>query len=211
MAELLQVGMAKKKLPKRWVENGPLAPWMVRYTQWLAAYPGAELTGTHEDYRSRYPTGDERAARASEYSGRVVQRQLVALLEKRKDLREYFDKLRTDAVYHAKELARNQVARNFRAREMALDKALDLQPDGKLGPEADVRAVETFTRPFVELAFPKKTEGDKAPQRVVINLIGMPAEQKKMLLSGVTEPEEDDTIDYEIIENEKLLTDGEDD
>lgn len=193
--------MAPKKPTRRWVESGPLAPWMVRYCQWLATYPGAELTGGKDDYRSRYPTGEERAAAASKFSGRMVQRQLISLLEKRSDVREYFAKLLADATFHAKERAKTDLGRNLDLREKGLDMAMEAK---------DHRAIETYTRPYVEAGIGKKVDHGEQAQRVVINLIGMPQEQKKLLLSGVTEPEELDEIEWEVVEREKKAEEDDD-
>lgn len=191
--------MANRR-PKRWVETGPLMPWMTRYAQWLCSHPAAEMSGNATDFRHRYPTGDERAARASEYAGRPVQRQLIVLLEKRKDLREYFEKLRSDTQVYAKELAKNQIGRNFELREKGLEMAAE---------SGDHKAIEHYTRPFLEHAFPKKQEVGQGPQRVVINMIGMTPEQKKLLTAGVTEPEEPDEVEWEYIETEKVQEEDE--
>ena len=58
---------------------------------------------------------------------------------------------------------------------------------------------------------PKKADGEKQQTRVTINLIGASQERKNLWLKGVTEPEEPDEIEYEIVENPKQLTDGDDD
>src|SRR4051812_12965200 len=96
---------------------------MVRYCQWLAQTPGAELAGGGDGDRTPHPKSGGRGARASEYSGRRVQRQLIVFLERRPDVREYFEKLQTDLQFHAKERAQSQVAKNFEARDEALAQA----------------------------------------------------------------------------------------
>jgi hypothetical protein len=206
--------MARKKASKRWVETGPMAPWMRLYVQWLVSQPGAELSGSRGSYRSRYPTAAERAARASFLAKRVVQGELVRLLERRKDVREYFEKVGSDVDYHTKELAKQEVAENFEIRRAGLHKAAGrtVAEDGTVSYDvADLKAIEHYTRPFVERGIGKKVEHDqdKAP-RVVINLLGAPEASKRLWLAAVSdEPEE--TLDYEVIPNEKLLTDGDDD
>lgn len=200
--------MAEKR-GKRWFESGPLPRWMRLYALWLTDQ-GGELTGTRAEYRGRYPTGEERAAKATGLCGRPIRRQSIPVMEKREDFREYFDRLQTDSRFLAQELARQQVTKNFKAREKALQKALDEQPDGTVGENADVRAVESFTRPYLEHAMPKqKLEKEEQAPRIVINLVGASPEQKR-LIAMTQEEMEADVIDYEIIENDKLLTDGED-
>ena len=193
-------GMAKKP-SKRWVSSGPLPRWMRLYALWLTG-KGGELSGTREDYRGRYPTGLERAKQASELSGRPVQARLVAVFEKRKDLREYFELLQGDSAFLAKELVRQRITKNFEARDQGLDMALQA---------SDHKSIEHYTRVFVEHGMPKKADGEKQQTRVTINLIGASEERKNLWLKGVTEPEEPDEIEYEIVENPKQLTDGEDD
>jgi hypothetical protein len=203
--------MARKKTSKRWIETGPLCAWMRLYGQWLAGQPGAELTGSKGDYRSRYPTSDVRAARASFFATRPVQVELVRMLEKRKDFREYFEKVRDDVDFHTKELARQQVAENFEAREAGLRKASGRKVDEKTGEITydvqDAKAVEHYTRVFVERGIGKKVDHEKnSAPRIVINLIGASEERKKLWLEDTI-----DEVEFEVIENPKLLTDGDDD
>jgi hypothetical protein len=203
--------MARKK-PKRWVEVGPMMPWMRAYARWLAGSPTAEMAGTKEDHRSRYPMLEVRAARASEYAGRPVQTQLITLLEKRKDLREYFEKIREDVDYHTKELAKQEVAENFEIRRAGLHKAAGrVEVDGVVTYDVqDLKAIEHYTRPFIERGIGKKVdhERESAP-RVVINLIGARPEDKRLVLQALADETPED-VDYEVIANPKLLGDGED-
>jgi hypothetical protein len=176
-----------------------MVPWMRGYAKWLASHPGAELTGTGDGYRARHPTSVERVARATEYAGRAVQVELVRILEKRADFREYFQKLLEDTVFHAKELARDQIARNFEIRDLGLTMAAE---------KGDHKAIEHYTRPFVEHGFPKKAPDEERTQRVTINLIGASPEQQKRIL-GAMAGEPPDEIEWELIPNEqKLLGDG---
>jgi hypothetical protein len=190
----------KRKRTKRWVEGGPLPRWMRLYALWLTGR-GGELSGTKEEYRGRFPTSDERSGRATELAGRPVLPQLVALLEKRKDFKEYFELLQADSTFLAKELVRQRIPKNFEARDRGLDLALRAE---------DHKSIEHYTRVFVEHGMPKKVEGEQQATRYTINLFGATPEQKKMLLSGITEPEEPDEVEFEVIESEKI-DNGEDD
>jgi hypothetical protein len=189
-----------------------MAPWMRLYVQWLVSQPGAELTKGAGSYRSRYPTAVERAARASFFAKRPVQDDLVRLLERRKDIRDYFDKVGSDVDYHTKELAKQEVAENFEIRRAGLHKAAGrVEKDGVVSYDVvDLKAIEHYTRPFVERGIGKKVDHDAPVAKYTINLFGVPAEQKRLLLSGVTEPEELDEVEYEVIESEKI-TEGDDD
>jgi hypothetical protein len=171
------------------------------YALWLTG-KGGELAGSREDYRGRYPTGQERSAKASELAGRAVQARLVAVFEKRKDMREYYDQLQGDSQFLAKEMVRQRIVKNFEARDQGLDMAL---------AEKDHKSIEHYTRPAFEHGMPKKSEGERQAPRVVINLLGASEERKKMWLGAVSDKEEMDDVDFEVIENQKLLGDGEDD
>jgi hypothetical protein len=174
---------------------------MIRYAQWLAGHPGAELAGSADDYRNRFPKGVERSARASEYAGRPIQRQLIGLLEKRPDLRSYFERLQADLQFHAKERAQSQLAKNFEARDQALDMAVEAR---------DYRAIGSLSDPWVQHGMPKiKADADRGAQKIVINMIGMTPEQKKLLTAGIIEPEEPDEIEWEVIETEKTAEEDE--
>ena len=195
-----------------------MQPWMERYALWLASEPEAELARPKGEGGKRghaVPVA-ERIIKARAFSGRPMDKDKIRLLEQRPDVREFFEKVRTDAQFHAKELATRLIAQKFEARELGLQKALDKQIDpvtGKAfaGPEADVKAIEHYTRPAWELAFPKKAnEGAVPPPRIIINLAGMSDERKKLWLSGITEPEEPDDVEWEIIASPKD-TDGDND
>jgi hypothetical protein len=189
-----------KPVPKRWVEKGPLAVWMTEYVQWLISQPGAELTGSKGAYRARHPLVTERAAMASKCSGRRVQVPLIPLLERRQDLRDYYERLRADTQFHSKELARGQIAENFQARAEGLQMAREAK---------DYSQIRHYTEPFVAHALPKmKVERQESAPRIVIQ-IGS-AEAKKMIDKALSEEEEPQEVEYEIIET-KLLEDGEDD
>jgi hypothetical protein len=71
----------------------------------------------------------------------------------------------------------------------------------------DIKALEHYTRVFVERGIGKKVEHDKdRSPRIVINLIGASEERKKLWLEDTI-----DEVEFEVIENDKLLTDGDDD
>jgi hypothetical protein len=185
---------------------------MDRYIQWLVGQPGAELTGTKQEYRSRHPTITVRAAKASYFATRPVQPELVRLLEKRKDVREYFEKVRTDVDFHTRELAKQQVTENFEIRQAGLHAAAGREVDPGTGEVTykvvDLKAIEHYTRPFIERGIGKKVEHDKDRRpTIVINLLGASEERKKLWLE-----DEIEEIEYEVVEkDQKLLGDGDDD
>ena len=189
------------KTSKRWVETGPLAPWMQLYAQWLAGEPGAELAGERggEGYRARHPTNPVRASKASFFAKRVVQTELVRKLEKRADFRDYFEKLRADTAFHAKELAREQIAANFEARANGLHWAVQAR---------DIGQIEKYTRPYVDHAFPKKVDHDRLEMpRVIIQVGGK--EAKRLIAEALADDQKAiPEVEYEVIET-KRLTEGE--
>jgi hypothetical protein len=188
---------------------------MFLYARWLAAIPGAELSkpagnGPRGSYK---PSNAERVAAATKFAHRRVDHERVTLLERRGEFRDYHAKLLADAAFHAKELANQDIVENFEIRRAGLRKAAGrkVREDGSVVYEVeDAKAIEHYTRPFLELAFPKKKDGDAPVAKYTINLFGVPAEHKRLLLSGVTEPEELDEVEYEVIESEKI-TEGDDD
>lgn len=199
-----------------WIERGKLAPWMNAYALWLAKQPQAELSRLKGEGGSRchQPTSVERIAAASKFAARRIDREKITLLERRDDFRTYFEQLRADHQFFAQEQMRDDITENIDARRHGLRKAADRKEDDKgvvtFGDDVDHRAIERYTNWVPQIAFPKKIEKAPAPQRFTINLFGMPAEQKKLLLKAVTE-EEPEALEYEIIPNDKILTDGRDD
>lgn len=191
--------MPRRKTSKRWVEHGPRCQWMESYIQWLAGEPGAELTGTDTKYRSRYPTSDERAAKASFFAKRPIQRQLIVLLERRPDIRDYFDKVRGDTQFHARELAKAQIARNFELREKGLELAYQM---------GDHKSVEHYTRPYVDHGMPKKVNDAPQAPRVIIQ-IGSSDAQK--LIGRVLKEDAPQEIEYEVLDVKQLGPGEEDD
>lgn len=181
-----------------WIQRGPIAPWMEKYCIWLAQQPEAVLSRALRPgeraipYRGR-PYTQERTAAASRMACRKIRKEMIQELERRPDFVEMFDKFRADASYLAKRLGVQQIVTNFEARE----EGLELARAGK-----DVKAIETYTRPFVELAFPKKVDGAEQAPRVVIHLNSGDAKQ---LLLGQTQPllasggEEALDVEYEVI------------
>lgn len=176
-----------------------MVPWMQLYGQWLAGEPGAELAGIREKggYRARHPTQLIRANRASYFARRVVQPELVRLLEKRADFRDYFEKLRADTAFHAKELAKEAITRNFEVRSQGLE----LAAEGK-----DIRMMEMYTRPYLEHAFPKQKNESVEMPRVIIQIGSK--EAQRLIASALAPDEELPEVEYEVIET-KRLTDGE--
>ena len=198
----------------RWIEQGPLTPWMYAYAQWLVGENG-ELSAEKGSYRARHPTGEVRSVKASSLAGRKVPRQHVARLEKRQDFRAYFQKLQQDAAFLAKELARQQIAANLEARAVALERASGRlkMPDGTVKYlEMDIGEVRQLTAPFVELAFPKKEQAAEQRQVIVLQIGGEARKLIEEAVAGAIEgPREAvEGEDYEVIER-KQLTDGEED
>jgi hypothetical protein len=196
-----------KKIPTRWMQMGPLSPWMMSYCQWLVGYPGAELSKKGV-YRSRLPSGLERQAKMEALTHRSIRPEYVAHFEKRADVAEYFDKLRADAAFHARELAKDQVAANLEARAVALERASGrvVMPDGTVKyAEMNLSEVRQLTAPYLDLAFPKVEKGGEKAPRIVIQ-IGSP-EAMKQIKAAL----EEDVVDgeFEVEELPKQLPAGE--
>jgi hypothetical protein len=209
----------RRKSPKQtrvttspeWIERGPLAPWMLRYAQWLLQQPEAELAIPNKGSRKRMgPTVTERVAKASLEAKRVIRARSITSLEQRPDFREYFDKCRGDVAFLLRETMKLSAHRAVEARDKALERASGRQemPDGTvMYGEMDIRAVNDLTRWVPEVAFPKKEQGAEKAPTIILHLGGQSAAK---LLGVANEPEIPD-VEYEVIENQKLLTDGEDD
>jgi hypothetical protein len=196
---------------REWIERGPLAPWMYAYAQWLAEHPEAVLRrpGGGQVKRGR-PRTWERTAAASRFARRKIRTMAVGLLESREDFRAYFQRLRDDAQFLAREIARQKIAKNLEVRDVALDRAAGRveMPDGTVTyGKMDVKAVEQFTRPYVELAFPKKLAEEEQKPRIVLHLGS--GESKKLL--GLAETDDIQDVSFEVIETPKLLEGGEED
>jgi hypothetical protein len=194
-----------------WIERGPLAPWMYSYCLWLAQDPNAVLVKPDGHRLRRHgPTTQERTAKAGLLSKRKIPQRYIRALESREDFRAYFDKLRADHAFLAREHAKQKIVKNLEMRDLALDRATGRveMPDGTVKHgEVDIKAVEQLTRPYVELAFPKKEpEGEKAP-RVVIHLGGQALQQ----LMGAPQQVEATDVEFEVLENPKALESGEED
>jgi hypothetical protein len=200
----------KKKPPRRvttsktWVERGPLAPWMLRYATWLATHPDAELSrakrpGEKAVVRGR-PYTSERTAAASLIAKRVIHKDLVQTLERREDFIRYYTKVREDAVFLARELGKQQIARSFEARAQGPEWAMEAK---------DHKSVDLYTRPMLDVAFPKKHEGEQAAPRITINLVGSGSDAKALLGKVLAPAEEVQDVEWEPIETEKLLESGE--
>ena len=222
MADIPGVPYEPRKSPKNprsrvttslgWIERGPLAPWMYRYAMWLAEHPDAVLsTPGFRGGQRGHPTVSERTAKASLEAKRRIRTRAITTLEQRPDFRAYFEKLRGDVAFLAREVARKRITKNLEARDAALDAAAGRieMPDGTTRYiVADVKAVEQLTRPYLELAFPKKErEGEQKPT-VVIHLGGKDAARALGLTAEGLLSEASD-VEYEVIPNEKRLESGE--
>jgi hypothetical protein len=189
---------------------------MVLYARWLVSFHGSELARpAGEGVRGSYtPNNAARVAAATRFAHRRVDRERVTLLERRAEFRDYFEKLRSDAVFHAKELANEDLVENFEIRRAGLRKAAGRKEDPETGEVtyevADVKAIEHYTRPYLELAHPKKPLPEGTVPRIVINIGSGSPEAKRLWGKVLNEKEELDEISYEVIET-KLLEDGDDD
>jgi hypothetical protein len=179
---------------------------MMAYCQWLAGYPGAELSESGK-YRARLPKTIERQAKMEALCHRQLRPEYVAHFEKRPDVREYFDKLRADTSFHARELAKEQIAANFEARAEALKRAAGktVMPDGSvIYGSMDIQEVRLLTAPYLEHAFPKKESGGERAPRIVIQIGSVDA------LKQIQAALDDDVVDGEFeVEELPKLTAGE--
>jgi hypothetical protein len=180
---------------------------MLLYAQWLVQHPEAELTAAKGEKakRSHHPTSLERQAKATTFARRRIDRRLITLLERREDFRSYFEKMRADAQFLARELLQADVAENVEARRIGLRKAVDRKVDDQgnvtYGDNVDHAAVERYTHPFVDLAFPKKIEREQQAPRITIHLS---PDQHKALLA---KPDDILDVEWEEIPREQI-TDG---
>jgi hypothetical protein len=220
----------KRKKPRvttslTWIQRGPLAPWMYKYLQWLAQQPEAVLSRKLEPGQ-RAPLGrprpytQERTAAASKFACRGITQRMIRELEQRKDAVEYFEKLRADVQFQAREAMKQDVMEGIEARREALQHARAREqpmraPDGTVVVHPDTgkpvmetlppdgKLIDTMTRWIPELAFPKKVDSAEQAPRVVIHLNSGDA---KALLLGHTTPllpsgEPATDVDYEVIPN----------
>lgn len=189
---------------KEWIEHGALVPWMFKYLNWLAEQPDAMLAipaGEGNRKRGR-PYASERAAKCTILAGRRILKQSLTKLEQREDVIAYFNRLRSDAQFKARELALATITRNLEARELGLAKALD---EENKGAGMDLTLVERFTRPIIDFALPRIKDTPEAPKApvITINLIGN-HDAQKLLGRVLAETTDDDPLDYEIIETKQL-------
>ncbi len=220
MAEIPGIPFKPRKKPKRkrntsttihWVAraDSPLVPWMYAYAHWLAEQPAAELSRKNapNGYRRGPPTTFQRTARASLLSKAKINVSIIQALEQRQDFIAYFEKLRSDVQFRARELMQAELANNVNARKMALNVALDLVPDPdrpgemKPGPNADPKTVESFTRWVTDVAFPKKAASEERAPKIVIN-IG--AGEALGLIGKALEEDEITDVDFEVVETKML-------
>lgn len=211
---------------KAWIQKGPIAPWMREYIQWLANHPSAVLSqprpkGT-PPVRRGPPTVSERTAAASKFARRKITTRMITDLEQRRDIVEYFDKLRADAQFLAREMMQRDLAENIEARREGLRQARGFvkaeveHTDPETGEKTievkemfsafavDHRAIKGYTDWVPEVAFPKKTDDKQAAPRITIN-IGPGNSETKALLGKVLSEEEDiQDVEFEVIEPKQL-------
>jgi hypothetical protein len=160
--------------------------WGRLYAQWLVKHPDAELTRSHgAGYRRRRPSNAERVDKLSQVLGRRIHPEWVRFLEKRADFAAYFERLRDDPRFLARELSRQRIAESLRTRSAALAEA---QRTG------DIDAIEKHTRWVVELAFRPQRPRRKQTPPITIQ-IGTPAP----LPTNVVEIEVND-VEHEVVQ-----------
>lgn len=215
---------------KQWIQKGPIVPWMREYIQWLAQHPSAVLCRPRVEgeppLRRGPPTTAERTAKAGLCARRKITGRMLQDLEKRKDIIEYFEKLRSDAQFMAREMMQRDLAENIEARREGLRQArgyvkvereIEVNDREKVKvveevfkPDAvDHRAIKGYTDWVPEVAFPKKTDQAPAAPRITINIGPGNPETKALLGRVLGDEEEIPDVEYEVIEP-KQLTDGED-
>lgn len=157
------------------------------------------------------PTADERLAKISFLLNRVVRsRVILNALEQRPDVQDYFGKCQSDAQFLAKELFREQVALNAEVRKAGLEQVAGrvVMPDGTVTySKMDHGLVERYTRPFVDMAFPKKEAREDAPPRVILQIGGK--EAQRLIAQALAPAEDIPDVEYEVVET-KQLESGED-
>lgn len=213
---------SRKTTTKRAITSGPLVPWMYLYLQWLALEPGGELSrpGLNRGAGTGV-TWDQKTARAGRIAHRTMSQDSIRVLEQRPDAIAYFEKIRTDLSFRAKELISPDIATNVEARREGLQHArgfvrVEVERDGQkvieevFSPLAvDPKAIEHYTRPVWDLAFPKKSQGDEVAPRITIYLGSK--EAQALVGKVLNEPaEEVSDIEFEVIET-KLLESGDED
>jgi hypothetical protein len=183
----------------QWAENGPLAPWMHSYLQWLAGEKNGCLSVKGGDPGRRFGvTWSQKTAKANRLSSRKINMKVLRTLEQRADAIAYFEKLRVDLTFRARELMSDDIATNIEARREGLEAARSVQ---------DHKAIKGYTDWVPDVAFPKKALGEDVAPRVIIHLGSKDA--ARLIGKVLNEPaEEISDIEYEVIEP-KQLTDGE--
>jgi len=194
--------VARLTTTKHWIESGPLVPWMMGYLQWLANEPHGVLAqkGAHKGYSGRGGTTiSQKTSKAGWLAKRKISQRMIRSLETRPDVVAYFEKLREDVIYRAREMMTQDLAVNIEARREGLEKA---RADG------DIKEVRQYTDWVPQVAFPKKGAETPAAPRMVIHIHGKPAQD--LVARALSEPAEIQDVECEVLET-KRLTDGEDD
>lgn len=195
---------------KRWIESGPLVPWMIRYAIWLVEN-GGTLTTPGE--RRMGPTTSQRTAFAGQEAKRKMHAGLIRSLELREDFRAEFEKLRVDAIYRARQVSDRDLVFAMEARGAALRSVANKQrmPDGsEKWVVGDPETVDKLTRPYVDVVYPKKANEAEKPPTVVIHLGGANAAKALGLTPQGLLPAEVTDVEYEVVENPKQLGAGDD-
>ena len=208
---------------KAWIQKGPIAPWMRDYIHWLVQHPSGVLSrptpkGT-PPVRRGPPTVSERTAYASRCARRKITTRMITDLEQRPDIVAYFEKLRADAQFLAREMMQRDLADNIEARREGLRQARGFvkaeveHTDPETGEKTvevkeifsafavDHRAIKGYTDWVPEVAFPKKGDGEAKAPRITIN-IG-PGAAHDLIAKALSEDEIQD-VEFEVIETKQL-------
>jgi hypothetical protein len=210
MAEIPGVPDPKRKSPKttkaritttrHWAAKGALVPWMLQYLQWLAQQPSGLLSEKNVNRGAGTGvTWSEKTKAASRIARKPIYQEIIRILEQRPDAITYFEKLRADIAFRAREMMSEDIAVNIEARREGLVQAREAQ---------DHKAIKGYTDWLPDVAFPKKSPGEESAPRITIYL----GSKEAQALVGKVLAETEDVVDVEWEEIEtKQLESGEDD
>jgi hypothetical protein len=171
---------------------------MMAYAQWLAQHPDAWIAGPidgpsrQQTFRGP-PKTCERTAKASKEARRPITRDLVVALERRPDFITYFQKLRADYQFMAKELLKQDISRNIELRREGLESA---------AKNEDHKAIKGYTDWVTGVAFPKKVIEEGHRPTIHITIGG--GSEARALLGKVLSGEQVEDGEYEIVEPKQL-------
>jgi len=152
----------------------PLLPWQFAFAEWLA----------NQDHRQ--PVA-EQVAKAEELAQRSVSAASLRALRRRKQFREFYERLRKDALSKARAMLERRYPKFVQAHEDGLDAALDA---------GDYRAVPSFTVPVLDRVAPKR---DIAQANAVVTIH---LTEKQQALLATVEDGEFEVLDAEPLDGE---------